>query len=73
MPGKDGTGPLGQGPIGGAGTGLGRRGRMGANQGTGAGGYCVCPQCGEKAPHESGTPCSSVSCPKCGAKMIRDI
>lgn len=46
MPGRDGTGPLGQGPVGGrAGMGGGRgRGNMAA----GSGEYCVCPKCGEK-------------------------
>ncbi len=75
MPGKDGMGPLGQGPVGGAGTGMGRggRGRLGGNMAAGAGGYCVCPGCGEKVPHQQGIPCSSVNCPKCGSKMIRDF
>ncbi len=63
MPARDGTGPVGRGPA-----GDGRRGGMGA----GMGGYCVCPQCGEKMPHQAGVPCSSVSCPKCGFKMVRD-
>lgn len=70
MPGRDGTGPLGQGPVGGrAGMGGGRgRGNMSA----GSGEYCVCPKCGEKIPHQQGTPCSSVLCPKCGMNMVRD-
>jgi len=42
MPGKDGTGPFGQGPV--AGRGAGRRGQRGAI-GAGSTGYCVCPKC----------------------------
>jgi len=68
MPGKDGTGPLGQGP--GAGRGMGRGG--GNRQGAGPGGNCICPACGTKASHQAGTPCSSMSCSKCGARMIRE-
>ena len=73
MPGKDGTGPLGQGPVGGGGAGMGRggRGRMGGNMAAGPGGYCMCPKCGEKIPHQQGMPCSSVTCPKCGLNMVR--
>lgn len=68
MPGRDGTGPLGQGPVGGRGMGQG-----GQRKGMGAGpeGYCVCPECGEKTQHTAGTPCTSMRCPKCGAGMVR--
>ncbi len=67
----DGTGPLGQGP--GTGRGLGRgggRGRMGGF-GLGPGGFCVCPQCGEKVPHQRGVPCFQQKCPKCNSPMTR--
>lgn len=73
MPYKDGTGPIGQGPISrrGAGAGSGR-GRMGGSAaGAGAGGYCVCPQCGTKVAHQQGTPCYSIRCPQCGTRMTR--
>ncbi|MBZ4666607.1 MAG: hypothetical protein JG770_1860 [Mahella sp.] len=69
MPGKDGTGPMGQGPI------AGRRAGLGGQRGTtsaGPAGYCVCPKCGEKIIHTVGVPCMSMKCPKCGAAMIRD-
>jgi len=73
MPGGDGTGPFGGGP--GTGGGFGRgggRGRMGGNRpGSGPGGDCVCPNCGERVPHQQGMPCYSVNCPKCGTKMAR--
>ena len=65
MPGRNGTGPSGQGPI----TGGGQR--RAAWGGIGPGGNCVCPSCGEKVSHKPGTPCTSVKCPECGAQMIR--
>lgn len=76
MPRGDGTGPFGQGP--GTGRGLGRgmgkgMGRMGGNRpGAGPSGSCLCPSCGTRVPHEAGVPCYNLSCPKCGAKMIRE-
>jgi len=72
MPLRDGTGP----PRQGEGRRQGRRGgrgRMGVNlPGFGAGGYCVCPDCGLKMLHKAGIPCSEQSCPECGAKMVRE-
>ena len=69
MPRGDGSGP---GTDRGAGTGGGRRGRMGGSRaGAGPAGKCVCPKCGTTAPHEVGIPCSQKNCPKCGAKMVR--
>jgi hypothetical protein len=71
MPRGDGTGPAGRGP--GTGKGLGRgggRGRMGGS-GLGAGGECVCPNCGYRAPHQVGSPCYEIKCPKCGTPMAR--
>lgn len=70
MPGRDGTGPLGQGPIAGRGTGFGG-GRSG--MGVGPAGYCVCPNCGTKLNHTAGVPCTSRKCPKCGTAMVRGI
>ncbi len=31
---------------------------------------CVCPACGYETVHQRGIPCSSMTCPKCGARMI---
>ncbi len=47
------------------------RGRMG---GTAAGptGYCICPKCGYKKPHQLGTPCYLEVCPKCECKLVRE-
>lgn len=69
MPRGDGTGPTGQGPIGGRGQGggLGRGGRPGA----GPGGNCVCPVCKLSVPHKAGTPCAQIKCPKCGGVLVR--
>lgn len=39
---------------------------------SGPGGFCVCPQCGHKEPHQAGVRCLDQNCPKCGAKMIRE-
>jgi predicted Fe-Mo cluster-binding NifX family protein len=61
---------------GGAGSGQGRgqgpgAGRMGGPLAAGPGGFCVCPKCGEKAPHTAGQPCMQMLCPKCGTPMTR--
>ena len=72
MPRGDGTGPPQGGP--GSGRGIGGRGagRMGGNRpGAGPGGDCICPSCGARLPHQVGTPCYNLNCPKCGAKMVR--
>lgn len=62
-----GRGWRGQGP------GLGRAGRGGGNKpGSGPGGDCVCPSCGEKLPHVAGQPCKDRTCPKCGTRMVRE-
>ena len=77
MPGRDGTGPAGTG--GGMGRGQGRGGGMrGMRQGGGKttgpfpNGFCVCPQCGEKLPHQPGKPCTTVQCHQCGSLMVRE-
>ncbi len=67
MPGKDGTGPFGTGPVAGK---MGRRGQRGG-MGMGPLGYCICPRCGEKINHTAGVPCTSLKCPKCGSSLIR--
>ena len=56
------------------GQGLGRgggRGRQSGGFGLGPDGECVCPQCGEKTPHQRGVPCYELRCPRCGQFMTR--
>jgi len=57
----------GTGNRGSSGTGRGR------NQGTGRGqgGFCVCPVCGSRIPHQRGVSCYKLKCPKCSAAMTR--
>ena len=63
----------GRGSIQDTGTGRGAgggRGRMGG-KGLGPGGECVCPQCGQRAPHQQGIPCYQQLCPQCNTPMTR--
>ncbi len=63
----------GRGTGGGRGAGGSGRGRMGGTKpGAGPSGYCVCPNCSHKVPHQVGQPCYNMSCPKCGTKMARE-
>jgi predicted RNA-binding Zn-ribbon protein involved in translation (DUF1610 family) len=48
------------------------RGKGNWKPGSGPGGNCICPSCGQKIPHEQGMPCRSVKCPNCGNFMIRE-
>jgi cation diffusion facilitator family transporter len=63
-------------PAFGRGFGWQRRGRFKREideaQGGGPGGYCVCPQCNYKIPHQHGIPCSTIKCPKCKINLIRE-
>ncbi len=72
MPRGDGTGPFGRGPGTGRGMGGGRGGGMGGGRpGAGPQGLCLCPACNLSIQHKPGVPCSSMNCPKCGAKLVR--
>ncbi|MCF8053842.1 MAG: hypothetical protein K9K75_01255 [Deltaproteobacteria bacterium] len=56
--------------------GAGRAGGRGSavcRRGAGTSGSCVCPQCGEKVPHQRGRPCFEVNCSKCGTAMAREF
>ena len=52
------------------GSGMRWRGSMGG-VGMGPGGECICPECGNKVPHQRGIPCFKRKCKKCGSMMIR--
>jgi hypothetical protein len=58
---------------GGQGEGASSRGvgARGSPWGRGLGGstVCRCPKCGHTEPHRSGVPCTSFSCPECGARL----
>lgn len=60
----------------GVGRGCGRGKKLGQQVskglGAGPGGYCVCPDCGEKVKHQAGVPCYTIKCPKCGISMMRE-
>jgi hypothetical protein len=45
--------------------------RIGTRPSGGLGGsvICRCPKCGYTEPHKRGVPCTSRSCPRCGAGM----
>lgn len=58
----------GGGKGGGRGGGRGGGGRMGGK----GPGTCICPSCGQKAPHVPGKPCFEQPCPSCGTAMIRE-
>ena len=62
----------GQGSGRGQGQGRQRPGRMDGQKAAGPSGYCVCPQCGQREPHQVGTPCVARKCPQCGTAMTRE-
>jgi hypothetical protein len=47
-------------------------GRMGGPLAAGPDGYCVCPSCGHREAHDTGEPCTELTCPECGAAMGRE-
>ena len=66
---------MGQGVGQGMGQGMGQGQGMGRDGGfrAGPGGYCICPNCEERVPHELGCPCFENTCPKCGTVMTREL
>ena len=67
---RGGKGVLRQGKAGRG--GRGRRSESGSQaMGAGPGGFCLCPACGFKVPHEQGIPCIQVRCPRCAQIMER--
>ncbi len=67
MPDGDGTGPFEQR------YGRGKTLEVGKRPGMGPGGDCVCPDCGQKNPHQAGIPCTEVKCQNCETAMLRDL
>jgi rubredoxin len=69
MPGRNGTGPVGSG----GGRGIrGGQGAPGTTFSAGVEGFCVCPKCGAKIPHQRAQICTTVMCPQCGTAMVRE-
>lgn len=64
--GRDSGGEAGSGRGGRAGSGRGRGGGMGS------GGFCICPKCGKRFPHQQGVPCLDARCRDCGAALVRE-
>ena len=58
----------------GQGIGHGKGAGHGKNNGgaMGNGGFCICAKCGTKLLHQQGIKCTTVTCPDCGHKMIRE-
>jgi hypothetical protein len=48
------------------------RGSLGLTYGFVMERYCVCPNCGERVPHELDKACFQEKCPKCGASMTME-
>jgi hypothetical protein len=70
----NGTGPIDKGPGIGRGVGLSGEGRVrGDGFAAVPGSYCVCPNCGERAPHQLRSPCYNKRCPKCGTAMTLEV
>jgi hypothetical protein len=46
------------------------RGRGGTRQGIGGPPNCKCPVCGNSITHTRGTPCASLTCQKCGSRLV---
>ena len=52
--------------------GRGRANPEGPSAGMGRGGFCICPKCGYRQPHQRGVRCQEERCPECNGKMVRE-
>ena len=41
-------------------------------RGMGSGGDCICPKCGKREAHRSGSPCREGKCSDCGRRLVRE-
>lgn len=41
-------------------------------RGMGAAGFCICPKCGYRKPHQAGVRCMDERCPQCGSVLVRE-
>jgi predicted Fe-Mo cluster-binding NifX family protein len=55
----------------GRGRGARMRAQGSASTSVGPGAHCICPQCGQRQPHQRGEPCFEQKCPTCNVAMIR--
>ncbi|MBR9976859.1 MAG: DUF134 domain-containing protein [Bacteroidetes bacterium] len=45
---------------------------MTSTQRMGKGGFCICPSCDLRIPHQQAKPCIEAHCPECGKRMFRE-
>jgi len=70
--GRSGGRGMGAGAGRGGGMGAGGGGRGQGGGGMGSGGFCVCPKCGRRFPHQRGVPCLNERCEDCGVALVRE-
>lgn len=50
---------------------MARLARQPGGMGMGPGGTCYCPSCDYHTTHTLGMPCTSITCPNCGTRLLR--
>jgi len=51
---------------------MGGGGQGACGGGMGAAGFCICPKCSGRFPHQPGIPCMQERCPSCGVALVRE-